>query len=136
MSNEPIIVKKRAIDVTPYEHGIWCSVGDSKPFVNEVCIRRWSEDGSKIAFMLETHNFIFADPDKEMDVVVIEKPYCSVKFMEDCLREDAERMKNRPVPPRPMCPEGQAAIDLLMSQGYSADEVFAAIKSSAAKEAK
>lgn len=134
--NEPVIVKKRAIDVTPYEHGIWCSIMDGKPFVNEICIRRWSEDGSKITFMLESHNFLFADPGEEIDVVVIDKPAYSAKFLEDRRRDDTERMKNRPVPPRPMCPEGQAAIDLLMSQGFSVDDVVAAMKRLEAKEAK
>lgn len=97
MSGEPTIIKKRAIDVTPYEHGIWCSIMDSEPFVNTVVIRKWSEDGSQITFMLDSHNFLFANPDEEIDVVVREKPYYDIKFQEDCLRRDAERMKTRPV---------------------------------------
>lgn len=127
-SGEPTMVKKRAIDVTPYEHGIWCSIGDGEPFVNDIVMRRWSDDGTRITFMLDSHNFLFAEPDEEIAVVVREEPYGSAKFMEDCLRSDAETMKNRPTQPRPMCQEGQAAIDLLLSQGYSTDDVVAAMK--------
>jgi hypothetical protein len=67
--SEPIIVKKKAIDVVPYFHGIYCTVGGGEPFVNHICHRRWADDGQRITFMLETHNFDFRHPDEEMEVV-------------------------------------------------------------------
>jgi hypothetical protein len=57
---EPTIVTKKAIDVLPQFHGIYCRIGDGKPFVNDIELRRWSEKGDEIVFMLGTFNFYFA----------------------------------------------------------------------------
>ena len=90
---QPVMVKKKPIDVTPYYHGIWCTVAGSEPFVNQIVHRRWSEDGSKIIFMLDTFNFSFENPDEEMQVVEGEpNSPPSEKF----LKQDLEVMANRP----------------------------------------
>lgn len=94
--SEPTIVQKRAIDVTPHEHGIWCSIGDGQPFVNTIVLRRWYDDGTKISFMLDSHNFASAEPEELMSVVEIEYPY-SAEHLADCLQKDAEKMAKRPV---------------------------------------
>lgn len=99
---EPVIVQKRGIDVTPYVHGIWCSIEDGEPFVNHIALRRWSEDGSYISVMLETHNFARFDPDAMVDVVEV-KPCHSGEFLATCLAKDAELMAKRPTPPT-FCP--------------------------------
>ena len=65
----PTIVKKRAIDVAPYHHSIWCSVGGSELFANEIVSRKWTDDEKRIVFMLDSFNFVFAEPDEMMDVV-------------------------------------------------------------------
>lgn len=100
--DEPIQIKKRAIDVVPYLYGIWCTVADSEPFINTVATRRWSEDGKKIWFMLDSHNFMSAEPEEEIDVVE-RKPTCSNDLLQDVLRRDREAMMKRPSP-RMTCP--------------------------------
>ena len=92
---EPTIVKKRAIDVTPYVHGIWCTVSGSKPFVNEIATRRWTADGAQIQIMLESHNFDCWKPEELVDVVEIESGM-SPEQLAAFLADDAKRMANRP----------------------------------------
>lgn len=98
MTSEPAIIQKRAIDVTPINHAIWCTVGGSDPFNNHIVNRRWSEDGSKIWFMLDSHNFISALPDELMEVVECRPLYHEALF-NDCLARDAQEMAVRPTPP-------------------------------------
>lgn len=89
-------VKKKAIDVTPYEHGIWCSIMDGKPFVNTIVLRKWSDDGEKVVFMLDTHNFLMVPPNEEIDVVEKPEKFYNAAFQAERLRDDAEKMKIRP----------------------------------------
>jgi len=96
MDKPHVIKRKKAIDVTPLDHGIWCTVCDSEPFVNAIVLRKWSEDGKKIWFMLDTHNFMDADPDEEIDVVEIEPMY-PPKLFRECLEKDKIKMANRPI---------------------------------------
>ncbi len=100
VTGETTQVRKRAIDVTPYEHAIWCTVGDSKPYANTIVSRRWSEDGAKIWFMLDSHNFLSAAPDEEIDVVENETGFYNAAFQADRLRRDAETMRDRPAAAR------------------------------------
>lgn len=93
---EPVQVKKKAIDVTPLEHGIWCSIMDGKPFVNTIVLRKWTDDGKKIVFMLDSHNFISAEPDEEIEVVEKEEPFYNASTTLEVLQKDAERMRKRP----------------------------------------
>lgn len=72
-ADEPRIVVKKAIDVLPKLHGIWCSIGDGKPFVNTIVLRSWSESkDDEIHFMLDSFNFYFAKQDDEMRVVELQ----------------------------------------------------------------
>lgn len=96
MSEEPTQIEKRAIDVTPYEHGVWCTVAGNEPFVNEIVLRKWSDDGTQIIFMLDTHNFIFADPDENILVVEKSTDIYPPEFLTRILEEDREKMENRP----------------------------------------
>ena len=96
--NEPVIVQKRGIDVTPYLHGVWCSIAGGKPFVNEIVNRRWSEDGSKIWVMFESFNFDCFGPDDMVNVVELQPTY-GAPFLERTLKEDAESMAKRPAQP-------------------------------------
>lgn len=91
----PVVVQKKAIDVTPYNHALWCSVGDSKPFANTIYWRSWSDDGTKILFGLDTHNGFSAAPDELVGVVEVRGPE-SAEYLAEKLREDAEKMANRP----------------------------------------
>ncbi len=59
----------RAIDIVPYQYAIWCTVAGSQPFENEIVSRKWSEDGKRIWFMLESFNFYDADPTECVEVV-------------------------------------------------------------------
>lgn len=112
MSDEPPQVRKRALDVTPLEHGIWCSIEGGAPFVNTIVLRRWSEDGARVVFMLDSHNFYFAAPDEEIEVVERVEPLYSGELLADCLRRDAEQMKVRPVP-KPTVPDLVAQLTTL-----------------------
>lgn len=99
---EPKEVMKRAMEVTPYQHGLYCTIGGGDPFVNIFVIRRWSEDGKKIIFMMDSHNFLFAEPDEEIQVVEV-KPTCSDDLLNDILKRDIEAMMKRPSP-KMKCP--------------------------------
>ena len=92
---EPTIVQKKAIDVTPYYHGIWCSVDGSDPFVNDIMHRRWSDNGKEIVFGLDSHNFYFSEPEDMMDVVEIE-PAASDDVLARALERDKAKMANTP----------------------------------------
>lgn len=70
-SAEPTIQRMKVLDVLPYRYGVYCSIEDGKPFVNDIVGRQWSEDGEKVIFMLESHNFLFEPPDGELDVVAL-----------------------------------------------------------------
>jgi hypothetical protein len=67
--SDPQQIEIRAIDIVPYEHALWCSIGDSKPFANTIEHRGWDDDGEHIWFMLGTHNFYKAAPDELVRVV-------------------------------------------------------------------
>jgi hypothetical protein len=92
---EPTIIQKQARDVTPYYHGIWCSIGDGKPFINPIVHRRWSNDGTKVLFGLDSHNFYSAKPDQWISVVEIE-PSCPPSVLERNMKRDAAEMANIP----------------------------------------
>lgn len=68
---KPETVKVRARDVKPYHYAIWCSIGDGKPFANDIVSMRWSEDGKSIWFMLESHNFDCVKPDDIIDLIEV-----------------------------------------------------------------
>jgi hypothetical protein len=92
----PTIVQKRALDVTPYLHGVWCSVGGSAPFVNPIVLRSWSEDGSTLQFMLDSHNFLFTDPETIIDVVEMTPDAHTQRDLSRILRDDAKTIARRP----------------------------------------
>lgn len=74
--SQPTFVRKRAIDVTPWRHAIWCTVGGGKPFANTIESRSWCENGTRIWFLLGTHNFYSARPDETIEVIEVElAPY-------------------------------------------------------------
>lgn len=94
-TTEPIQVQKLARDITPYYHGIWCSVGGGEPFVNAIELRRWSNDGKHIVFMLGTHNFLKAAPDELIDVVELQ-PSAPAGARQHWAEHDALRMAEKP----------------------------------------
>lgn len=101
-TSEPKQVIKKAIDVTPYYHGIWCTVGGSEPMVNTVVARRWSDDGKSLWFMLDTHNFDRRDPDEEILVVEL-NPDVSDQTKKRWAKLDETMLLNRPIPTKE-CP--------------------------------
>jgi hypothetical protein len=105
----PKIEKVRAIDCKPYHYALWCAIEDGKPFANEMCLRKWTDDGEKIVFMLESHNFYAVDPDEIIEVIALpEDRYANLRHDE----RDAETMKNRP----PRKPKPVPARDLTEAQ--------------------
>lgn len=93
---EPPQVKKRAIDCTPYFHGLWCSIMNGKPFVNPITSRRWSEDETHIVWMLDSFNFKFCLPDELIEVVEL-SPHLESNYYtrEKEAAERAEFLKRR-----------------------------------------
>jgi len=91
--DEPIIVTKKAIDVLPRFHGIYCTIEDSKPFVNTIVARRWEDDG-RISFMLDSFNFYFRRPDEDMNVVELTPQYTDIARIH---ADDAEFRKQQPM---------------------------------------
>jgi hypothetical protein len=93
--SEPKTVKIKAIDVKPYRYAVLCvwEKGE-EPFVNEISLRKWSEDGEKIVFMLESFNFLSVRPDEELELVPIENPRTNID------EQDAETVSRRPEPTR------------------------------------
>jgi len=69
-------VQLAAIDVRPYRWGILCEFeGRQEPFVNQIVSRRWADDGKRICFMFDSHNFLFADPHDLLDVIPMPEAY-------------------------------------------------------------
>lgn len=68
---EPVTVQIRARDVRPYHYALWCSVGGSPPFANDIVHVGWHSDG-RVVWMLDSFNFDFHDPDEVIELVVVE----------------------------------------------------------------
>jgi hypothetical protein len=60
-----------ATDVRPFIHGIWCSARAGEPRIEEIVIKRWGDhDPDQVVFMLDSHNFVFAQATEMVEVVV------------------------------------------------------------------
>jgi hypothetical protein len=94
----PETKKVRAIDVVPYRWGLWCTVGDSKPFVNDIEGVSWSDDGQHIWFMLGTHNFYKAEPNEIVELVPCEPVTMSEAFMKEEEERHKKFVQSRPQP--------------------------------------
>jgi hypothetical protein len=92
-----VLVRKRAIDVTPYLHGVRASFASEpgRVFTTEIAGRSWADDGEAIWFMLETHNFMKHAPDEMIEVVELNTS-CPADLLDRVLRRDAEEMRSRP----------------------------------------
>ena len=97
MSEEkPVVVQKKAIDLTPHFHALWCTVGGSEPMPVEIVLRSWSDSGELIQFMLDTHNFFSAEPDELVRVVEMQPSFGDDAYWKDLLARDARVMSDRP----------------------------------------
>ena len=65
----PDFVKVLARDVGPYRYGVWSSVANGDPFVNQIVYMRWSDNGEHLWFGLESHNTKKARPDEVLELV-------------------------------------------------------------------
>ena len=90
--SEPRIVRKKARDVVPYYHAIWCSVGGGEPFANTVELFRWSPDGEEITLMLGTFNFLSAGADEEIDTVEVVPSGHGEPYFEKIMQKHREDM--------------------------------------------
>lgn len=69
---KPKTVMVRVRDLKPYHYGIWCSIENGAPFVNEIVHMVWRDDGT-ITLMLESFNFMTGlTPQAELEVVELE----------------------------------------------------------------
>jgi len=64
---------------------------------NQIVSRKWSDDGRRIIFMLETNQFLFARELEEIQVVEID-PGVGEELLGSIRAKDAERMGARPMP--------------------------------------
>lgn len=81
MTAEPECVQIRAVDVRPYHYGVWCTVGGGELHTNPIVAMKWSEDGTQIVFMLDSHNFMFEDPNTVLELVPLEpSAYAKEKY--------------------------------------------------------
>ncbi len=87
-------VKIKAIDITPYFYSMPCELPGDQFILNEMCCRRWSDNGDKIWWLLDTHNTFSAKPNDLVEVVPTD--YHSAGNLERWEAEDAERMAKRP----------------------------------------
>lgn len=81
----------RGIEVRPYEHAIPCQFPKKRFILNPVSIRQWSEDGTKITLMLDSHNFLFVKPDEMVEVVLYDS-YPSHDLKSKFKAQDIDRM--------------------------------------------
>lgn len=68
---EVFVVRIPARDIRPIIWGYPCFTAEGKFIINQIAIRRWSEDGKKIWFGLDTHNTFSAKPDDLVSVVAL-----------------------------------------------------------------
>lgn len=87
----PTVVQKDPLDVTPYRHGIWCSVGGGKPFINVIEGRQWDDDREGLWFWLGTHNTAYCKLGETIGVVERE-PAMSPDVLARFLEKDALQM--------------------------------------------
>lgn len=87
---KPETVLVRAIDAVPYRYALWCSIEDGDPFTNLIVLRGATDDG-RIRFMLDTHNFFWADPSEQLELVPVvpNSPEHQLRFE----AEDKKRMQ-------------------------------------------
>lgn len=97
---EPEQIEVRAINIVPYEHALWCTVGDSKPFANTIARRSWSEDGESIWFMLDTHNFAKYKPTEMVRVVQKTRNQYAPARRQNDQYDNAMFLEGRPRPKR------------------------------------
>ena len=72
MSTEkPKTIRIKARDVEPYRYGLWCSIEDGPPFVNDIVHAQENGDGT-IWFILDTHNFKRVHRDEELELVPLD----------------------------------------------------------------
>lgn len=91
----------RAIDVKPYRWALWCSIKGGEPFANPIVYRRWSEDGERIIFALDSNNGYSAKPDDILELIPYENDWAEANW-ERLEERDATRMKHRY--PQGKCP--------------------------------
>ena len=93
--DSPKLITMKAIDVRPWQYAVWSSIGDEEPFSNTIVHRKWSEDGARIWWMLDSHNFIAYTPDDMVKVIQKENPY----LPKDHETEPEKFLTMRPKPP-------------------------------------
>lgn len=71
--HHPETKKVKARDVKPYEWALWCSIMGSEPFANDIVSVHPSECGAYLWFMLDSHNFLKATPDEELELIPLSK---------------------------------------------------------------
>jgi hypothetical protein len=109
----------KAIDVKPHYWAQWCTIeGYPEPFANTIVSVKWSEDGQHLWFMLDTHNFLKASPDEELELIPQDVTQRPVSTLQRIDRDHLELLTNRPTKPdvRKALLEAKKAIDLALGE--------------------
>lgn len=88
-----------ARDVVPFEWALWCTGegGGREPFANTIVAVRWEPSG-RLSFMLDTHNFLSADPDDELELVPLELRGYYLETAKERRRQHREMLARGPEP--------------------------------------
>ncbi len=91
------IVKERgvmvkAINIRPYMYSLPCQMPGKHFILNEICWRKWSDDGNRITFGLDTHNYLFAKAGEMVEVVPVLKDRYNAEYYQRVFARDAETM--------------------------------------------
>jgi len=111
-----------ARNIRPYHWAVWSSTG-GEPFANTVCLVKWAEDGMRLVFMLDSHNFIFISPDDYIDVVTSGESEHMLEKYKDWV------LPAQPGPPQPTDREQLDQIRaLLAAQDIGGDSAVAGVQ--------
>jgi len=102
--NPPPTEKVIAANIVPHQWGLWCSIENGKPFINDIETARWDEEDGSLWFLLGSFNFLNARPDEELHLVRIADPSRSATMVAQDVREHRALIAAGPPPPKKACP--------------------------------
>lgn len=90
-------ITMKAKDIVPGLYLLPCQFENGQCLLNLISLSRWSEDGNKIVWMLDSHNFHFIGPEDERIVVKHRPGYITNTRVQEYIKRHTELMA---VPPK------------------------------------
>ena len=113
----PATATVRARDVVPYHYALWSSIGGGDPFANQIVSAGWSDDGTQVRMMLDSHNFLFIDPDEVLELIPVDPgPRLGAKYEDWSLGP-----RPTPEPPDPVHALARELADCLEGLGANGE---------------